>query len=287
MKTSVIRLFSLALAVMPLMAAAQSNIKAAFDAIIKCPDAEITESHTLDRDPVTGIKTGQSDVYRYVLPAGKLSLLKNVVSAFEKDADMAYSVNRGKSVNTESDIVLTVGNNGNDGVYISSPADCEYIYSLYLAPPSEDPNGIYRYAYGMNFKETANGKLAGKLIITYATTLQYRQKAERERQFDVLRSFSNGVSVLPSSTQTSQETWFDTLMSYFQGMTSANTQTRIALATKAFNVIKKTGYYSEVTEADKEAVREILAGMISDKKYSESVLSALLNQCLVALSNTK
>lgn len=281
MKTSVIRLFSLAFAVMPLMAAAQSNIKSAFDAIIKCPDVEITESHTLDKDPVTGIKTGQSDVYRFVLPAGKLALLKNVVSAFEKDADMAYSVNRGKSVNTERDIILTVGNNDSDGVYISSP-DCEYIYSLYLAPPAEDPNGIYRYAYGMNFKETASGKLAGKLIITYATTLQYRQEAARERQFDVLRSL-RGIDV----TKTSQETWFDTLMSYFQGMTSANTQTRIALATKAFNVIKDTANYPEVTEADKEAVREILAGMISDKKYSESVLNALLNQCLVALSNIK
>lgn len=66
-------------------------------------------------------------------------------------------------------------------------------------------------------------------------------------------------------------------------MTSANTQTRIALATKAFKVIRDTSKYSEVTDADKEAVREILKGMISDKKYSESVLNKLLNQCLVEI----
>lgn len=281
MKTSLIRLLGLMLAAIPMMAAAQNNIKSAFDAIIKCPEAQITESHTLEKDPNSGVKAGQSDVYRFVLPADKISLLKKVVSAFDKDADMAYSVNHGKIVDTERDIVLAVGDATGDGVYISSPG-CEYIYSLFLAPVSEDPDGRYRYAYGMNYKEEG-GKLVGKLVVTYATTLKYRQKAEQERQYKVLRSFSNGTTVFSSNTPSSQQSWFDMLMSYFQSMTSANSQTRIALASNAYKVIRDTSKYPEVTDADKDTIREILEGMISDKNYSETVLNRLLNQCLAGL----
>lgn len=277
MRTSIIRLISLMLAVIPMMANAQTNIKSAFDAIINCPEAQITESHTLDKDPSTGVKTGQSDVYHFVLPVSKENLLKKVVSAFDKDAEMAYSINRGKRNDSESDIELAVGNGEGKGVRINN-LDCEYIYSLFLAPLSEDPNGNYRYAYGMNCKEEGN-KLVGKLVITYATTLKYRQQAAQERQYDVLRNLSNGSYVVRGNSST-QKSWFDLLMSYFQGMTSANNQTRIALATKAFKVIRDTSKYPEVTDADKKAVREILKGMISDKKYSESVLNKLLTQCL-------
>lgn len=281
MKTSVIRLLSLMFVAIPTMAAAQNNIKSAFESIIKCPEAQITESHTLEKDPSTGVKTGQSDIYRFVLPAGKADLLEKVVSAFDKDAEMAYSVNRGKTVNTERDIILTVGNSGNDGVHINSP-DCEYIYSLFLAPRSEDSNGIYRYAYGMNCKEK-DGELIGKLVITYSTTLKYRQQETLERQYNVLRNFSNGTNSTTLNVFSSQKSWFDTLMSYFQSMTSANSQTRIALASKAYKVIRDTSKYTDVTEADKDAIREILKGMISDKKYSETVLNRLLNKCLTGI----
>lgn len=280
MKTSIIRLISLMFAVIPMMADAQTNIKSAFDAIINCPEAQITDSHKLDRDPSTGVKTGQSDVYHFVLPVSKENLLKKVVSAFDKDADMAYSINKGKRNDSDSDIELTVGNGEGNGVRINN-LDCEYIYSLFLSPISEDPNGNYRYAYGMNYKKEG-GKIVGKLVITYATTLKYRQQAAQERQYDVLRNLSNGTYVIRGNGST-QKSWFDMLMSYFQGMTSANNQTRIALATKAFKVIRDTSKYPDVTDADKKAVREILKGMISDKKYSESVLNTLLIQCLAEI----
>lgn len=280
MKTSIIRFISLTLAVIPMMANAQTNIKSAFDAIIKCPEAQITESHTLDKDPTTGVKTGQSDVYNFVLPISKENLIEKVYSAFDKDAGMAYSINEGNRNKSGKNISLAVGDGKGSGVQINS-IDCEYVYSLFLAPLSEDPNGIYRYAYGMNYKEKG-GKLVGKLVITYATTLKYRQQAERQRQYDVLRSFSNDYSAI-SDNNSSQESWFDMIMTYFQGMTSANTQTRIALATKAFKAIRDTSKYPEVTDADKEAVREILKGMIIDKKYSEPVLNKLLNQCLIEI----
>lgn len=269
------------IAALPMMATAQNNIKSAFDAIIKCKEARIVESHTLEKDPATNIKTGQSDVYRFTLPGNKIDLVKNVISAFEKDAETAYSYNRGVTVNTEPDIILMVGNGGQNGVYINSP-DCEYIYALFLAPKSEDKTGNYRYAYGMNLKEE-DGKLVGKLIITYAPTLKHRQEQDRQRQLRTLRTFSNHSSLFSDSDDSDEEAWFEKLMTYFQSMTSANTQTRIALATKAYTHIRNLPEYDDVTEQDKNAAREILKEMIDDPKYSESVLNSLLNQCLTGI----
>lgn len=276
MKTSAIRLLSLILATLPMIASAQNNIKSAFDAIIKCSEAQITESHTLDKDPSTGVKTGQSDVYSFVLPKSKINLIKKAVSAFDKDADSAYSLNRGKSVANKNRIALAVGDGEGNGVSITG-SNCDYVYSLFLAPRSEDPSGIYRYAYGLNYKED-DGKLVGKLVITYATTLKHRQQTAMNQRNDIFRSLSNGAYVINS-----QQSWFEKIMSYFQSMTSANSKTRIALASKAYKVIGDAPNYPDVTADDKEAIREVLKGMISDKKYSETVLNKLLNQCLARL----
>lgn len=277
MKRLALRLLCLLIAVMPLTAAAQTNIKAAFEAIIKCPQAQITETHNLDKDPETNIKTGQCDVYRFVLPADKIKLIKKVNEAFTKDNDKAYSINSGKRVSTDNEIHLAVGDATGRGEYINE-ADCEYMYALFIPSQAEDKDGKYRYAYGINYKEE-NGNLVGKLVITYATTLKYRQQLEQEKQAERWSSFPNGVTVMTPQ----QKSWFDTVMSYFQGMTSADSQTRIALATKAYNMIQKTPKYPEVTDREKNTVREIIKGMISDKKYSETILNNLLTQCLVTL----
>lgn len=266
------RLLSLLLATMPMAATAQTNVKDAFEAIIKNSKAQITETHTLEKDPVTNVKTGQSDVYRFILPADKANLVKKVLSAFDKDSHMAYSINRGNTVNTDNDITLAIGDATGSGVRVNEPQH-EYMYALFLPSQSEDPEGKYRYAYGINWKE-ADGNITGKLIVTYATTLKYRQQAEKNRQLKYLSSFSNGIL---------QQDWFDTLMSYFQSMSTANSQTRIALATKAYKVIRDTSKYPDVTATDKDSIREILEGMTADKEYSETILHRLLTQCLVTL----
>lgn len=278
MNTYVSRLISLLLAVIPMLAAAQTNIKSAFDALIKCPDVQITESHTLEKDPETNIKTGQSDIYNFTLPAKKIKLIENITSAFNKDSEMAYSINSGNTTNTENAIIkLAIGDGSGEGVYINEP-EYQYLYSLFLPPRSEDPNGIYRYAYGINYKQEG-GNIIGKLVVTYATTLKYRQQAQLNRQLNMLNSIPNGSIIV----STPQQTWFDLLMSYFQSMASSSPQVKISLATKAYNVIRDTQEYPEVTENDKNTVREILKGMIADKKYSDTMLNTLLNQCLVGI----
>lgn len=268
-----------AIMTMTATAVAQTNVRAAFDAVIKCRDARITERHSLEKDPVTNVKTGQSDVYQFELPASKINLVNNVISALGKDGEKAYSINSGTYRTGDPKIAVAVGNGDNDGEVIAEPG-YDYAYAMFLAPESENPAGIYRYAYGVSYKEDG-GKVKGTLVITYATTLQYRQKQAQGSADWVFNGLPAGSMVLPTSAF--QTSWFDTLMSYFQNLTSANTQTRIALATKAFKLIQDSAKYPDVTQSEKEAVREILKGMISEEKYSEPMLNTLLNQSLIIL----
>ncbi|MBD5356795.1 MAG: hypothetical protein HDR88_07305 [Bacteroides sp.] len=274
MKISLFRLISLTVALVPLMATAQTNIQSAFDAIINCPKAEVTDNHTLDKDPVSNIKIGQSDVYHFVLPANKINLVKDVVSAFDKDSERAYRISRGKVSNTDEEIQLSVGDASTDGVYINEPG-CEYIYALFLPSKSEDPEGIFRYAYGINFKEE-DGKLIGKLAITYATTLKYRQQVEQERQLNLLNNYPNGAMTI-SPAGISQQTWFDMFMNYFQNIPSASPQTRIALATKAYKLTQFLSQHPEVAaealEASTNISTRILKDMFSDKESFEKIIN--------------
>lgn len=281
MKNSILRLAGLLLVALPMMANAQKNIQKAFDAILKCPEAQITETHELEKDPDTKVKSGQSDVYDFVLPTSKMNLVKNVSEAFNKDSDMAYSIQSGKTERGQA-VNLAVGDGKGSGVRVN-PSGYNYIYATFLAPKSEDETGIYRYAYALNYKEKG-GKVVGQLIRTYATTLKHRQQAAEKYQRVIFGSSlgqfnEDGVYVTNGSAQG----WLDSMMNYFQAMTQANTQTRIALATKAYKKIRDITQY-DVRQSDKEVVREILKGMLSDSKYDESVLHNLLNQCLVNLN---
>lgn len=279
MKNSATWLLCLILSAMPMLASAQSNIQSAFNALIKSSDAQITESHVFEKDPDTGKKTSQCDVYNFVLPADQFKLIKNIVNAIEKDSQHAFGLYSGRITPADQDITLAVGNgNGKNDVSLTDLGG-DYSYAVFLAPKSEDPEGIYRYAYGISYNQSKkNDNITGKIVLTYATTLKYRQQAAVEQQQNQWKVFNQMNKELSE-----EDTWFDKLMLYFQSMSEATSKTRIALATKAFKVIRDTSKYPEVTTADKDAIREILKVMVSDSKYSESVLNKLLNQCLVEL----
>ncbi|MDE6668535.1 MAG: hypothetical protein K2K26_02490 [Muribaculaceae bacterium] len=281
MKTTVHWLINILFVIIPMMATAQTNIQAAFDAIIKCPEAQIVESHNLDKDPITNTKSGQCDIYSFVLPVSKFNLIKNVISAFDADSHLAYSFNSGKTTPTEPKMLVAVGD-GQTSVRINRP-DCEYIDALFLAPQSEDPEGKFRYVYAMNYKKEGN-TFEGQLIITYALTLSYRQKTEQERQqLDQLKQ----LRVLHSLSQSSDgfsQSWFDTMISCLQGMESVGARTQVALATKAYNLVKDIKEFPEVTKQDKVAITEIIKEMLSNKEYnSNTILVKILNQCLIGL----
>lgn len=176
---------------LPLALQAQENIKKAFDALINDNSADISATHKLNRDPETGKKEGQLDVYEFTIPITQKQLVKNVERAFEKDQEKAYSVNSGNPGKTgyayES---IAVG--GSPSYMLGDIKGSRYIYALFLDPM--DKEKIYRYAYAMEWKE-GQSEIQGKLVVTYATTLKYRNQQDRRRDLKDIKIPSGVKSI--------------------------------------------------------------------------------------------
>ena len=76
---------------MPSALMAQQNIEKAFEALLNEKNVEIKTQHSLERDPETGKKTAQADVYDFVVTdPSVLCYVKDIQKAFEKDKEAAY-----------------------------------------------------------------------------------------------------------------------------------------------------------------------------------------------------
>ncbi len=288
MKKIILNLCSVLIVCTSFSGMSQTSIQTAFKNIINCPQAKITESHKLEKDPATKVKTGQYDVYNFVLPANKINLINKAFEAFDKDSPLSYSLNRGNATWTNPSISVAVGDGSQNSERINDPGT-EYIYMLFLAPPSEDPNGIYRYAYAMNYKEDGKN-IVGKLVITYATTLKYRQEKEKNKQTSKNLSYQRIVTspdgkVVVTSSDSDKDSWFDVLMTYLQGITATKTNdaTKVNLASRAYKHITNKGAYSDVSEADILTAQEVLKVCLSEMKNSDPMLNTLLKRCLAEL----
>lgn len=102
----------------PIAGTAQKNIQSAFKDIIQCPEAQIKETSTLDKDYSNNIKIGESSVYTYRLPSNKMNLIKAAITAFEKDKDKAYSYKVGTAQRNEQPIRVAVGEGSGASVQI-------------------------------------------------------------------------------------------------------------------------------------------------------------------------
>lgn len=275
MKTMVFRFICLLVMLVPLAAASQTNIKSAFDAILKCPKAEIEESHGLDKDRETNIKLAEYDSYIFVIPSGKSGLVKNVLAAFGQDKDKAYYVKTGKNKSAQSTIQLYTGDNN------AIPIDdlgYEYIYELFAPSKSEDPDGTHRYAYGFNYKEE-DGNIKGRIVISYATTSEYRQQEQRARDLEYIAEMgkANGTSAM----LTNGRSWFEEMMLCLTAMSNASAKSRIALATKAYNLVRDLGKFPDVPVQDKQTIVNILK--LTMKDIGDPIPAELLRQCLAGL----
>lgn len=273
MKKIAIRLICLLGTLAPTIAAAQSNIKSAFDAIINCKDAEVSEDHYSEKDPKTKLKSVQDDIYKFVLPVSKKNLVKNVLDAFVKDENEAYVVKRGTNNGKDSQVSLFSGE-GAGSIVIDEPGT-EYIYELFAPSKSEDPKGIHRYAYGFNYKEE-DGMIKGKLVINYATTSEYRQQAERKRQLDWITDMDKANK--NDKEDDIQQSWFEQVMACINGLKAANDKTRIALATKAYKLVGNMADY-DVSNQDKNTIKKMFEITLSNPAYSDPILYELLKQC--------
>lgn len=168
---------------LPLALQAQENIKKAFDVLINDNSADVSTTHKLNRDPQTGKKEGQLDVYEFTIPVTQKQLVKNIERSFEKDQNQAYSINSGSP--GKSDYAYeSIAVGGSSSYMFGEIKGSRFIYALFLDPM--DKEKIYRYAYAMEWKE-GQSKIQGKLVVTYATTLKYRNQQNKRNTLNSLK----------------------------------------------------------------------------------------------------
>ena len=179
MKTKNIILAAL-LTAMPAAMTAQENIQKAFEALLNDKIVETKTQHSLERDPETGQKSAQADVYDFVVTnSSALSRIKDIEKAFDKDKNAAYQIRSGNGNAGRNNVSLAVGNNRSQSVSIGSMKGSNYIYACFLDP--DDAEKKYRYAYAMEWLDKGQ-KTQVRLVITYATTQKYREKNSTRRR---------------------------------------------------------------------------------------------------------
>ncbi|MDE7375554.1 MAG: hypothetical protein K2N16_01750 [Muribaculaceae bacterium] len=261
------KIFLLAL-LLPLTAAAQQNIMKAWKNFETQSDVTIdSEKHSIDKDPETGKKTYHVEYWSFSVPKNRFQLIESFAKAFDTDADHAYSVNQG--ITTRADeIQLAVGTTGNTGTaYVGSKKGSNYKYCLFLDP--EDPEGNCRYSYSLDWIN-AGDKYTGTFMITYATTLKYRQSQSQKTQQPSMDSYySNGVYDWDQS-------WFSKFMSFVTTIEKGSPTARQFIAGQIFDLTK-----AAPTQADKDTAIDVLNSMLPDlEKSKDSVTITIIKNCI-------
>ena len=222
------------LTALPSVLLAQQNIQKAFDALLNENIVEIKTQHTLERDPETGKKKAQMDIYDFEIanPTG-ISRIKDIQRAFDKDKETAYELRSGDHAGNNYH-TLAVGDGRSQSVAVGRIKGSNYIYALFL--DKDDPEKIYRYAYALEWVEK-DKKTQVRLAVTYATTLQYRNSKRQTRTFIVngeeVRvdgnsfSLSNGFLFGNSSVFDRDSTFFNHERSSESWLSEFNTYKRL------------------------------------------------------------
>jgi hypothetical protein len=180
---------------MPSTMMAQQDIQKAFDALLNEKMTETKTQHILERDPQTGRKSAQADVYDFTISTSSaIERLNDVRKAFDKDKKDAYSVNSGiREVGEDAEtasfaslfeslglpsVTLYVGDGKHQSVSIGSMKGSNYIYACFA--DKDDPENKYRYAYAMEWVEKSK-KTKVRLAVTYALRPEARTKKSKSR----------------------------------------------------------------------------------------------------------
>lgn len=167
---------------MPSALMAQQNIQKAFDALLKQKQViKVTAHHDMEKDPETGVKKGQADVYDFTLPAGNpwRQLVLDIEDAIHKDSENAYSVSSSENNKGVNYVTLVVGDGSSESVAIGKIPGSKYMYACFL--DKKDPEKKYRYAYAVEWAEGEDG-IKGRIATTYGTTQKYREQSENGKK---------------------------------------------------------------------------------------------------------
>lgn len=161
------------------VANAQQAIQRLFETLMQGNRTEFKAQHTMEKDPETGKKEGEMDLYDFVISSPTIiqsELLKNVDEIFEREKENAYSMNSGHYGNSVS---LAVGKDGSTSVGIGNIKGSRYIYACFL--DKDDPEKKNRYAYAMEWTE-GDKNITVRLAKTYAAIPKYREGAKGYRK---------------------------------------------------------------------------------------------------------
>ena len=93
MKTNYYLAMCLMMLLCPSKADAQQSIQKAFDTLIKSKKAEVSSTLSVSKEPETGEKTSQADIFEFCISKDDSLLVENVMKAFESDRENAYEIN--------------------------------------------------------------------------------------------------------------------------------------------------------------------------------------------------
>ena len=175
-------ILSAMLIAMPSALMAQQNIQKAFDALLKQKQViKVVAHHDMEKDPETGVKKGQADVYDFTLPAGNpwRQLVLDIEDAIHKDSENAYSVSSSENNKGVNYVTLVVGDGSSGSVAIGKIPGSKYMYACFL--DKKDPTKQYRYAYAVEWAEGQDG-IKGRIATTYGTTQKYREQSENGKK---------------------------------------------------------------------------------------------------------
>ena len=175
-------ILSAMLIAMPSALMAQQNIQKAFDALLKQKQViKVTAHHDMEKDPETGVKKGQADVYDFTLPAGNpwRQLVLDIEDAIHKDSENAYSASSSENNKGVNYVTLVVGDGSSESVAIGKSPGSKYMYACFL--DKKDPAKQYRYAYAVEWAEGEDG-IKGRIATTYGTTQKYREQSENGKK---------------------------------------------------------------------------------------------------------
>ena len=232
------------------VANAQQAIQRLFKTLLQTNRTEIKAQHTMEKDPETGKKEGEMDLYDFVISSPTIlqsELLKNVDEIFEREKENAYSMNSGHYGNSVS---LAVGKDGSTSVGIGHIKGSRYIYACFL--DKDDSEKKNRYAYAMEWTE-GDKNITVRLAKTYAAIPKYREGAKGYRKLII-----NGQDVDISGTlndafpDNGSEAWlarFNTLRTLF--MKKSEGAAANSWATQIYKLCKNS---DSLDDAEKEMV---------------------------------
>ena len=254
----------------PASAIAQTNVKKAFDKLIESKYAEISESHKRENDPQTGEMESMADIYNFTIPADKKDLIKGIEKAFKQDSEKAYGYYSGIKAKKGD---VSVASGPNSSVEIVNRHNSDYTSALCIDMKKPDHN--YRYAYGLSYYRDGRN-ISGRLVVTYATTLKYRQNTN---SYSYSNSNNNSVTIRTNHRQNHNSKWFDQFMSKVTGLEfieneGGSSAMVLPLVKDIYTISENCD--SKVTAREREMAVSILTDKLSHKSYKSTTVQKLL-----------